>query len=107
MPCSPKCIDFLPSFAIVDLISQKLLAAGATFIVLYSFCGENIVFLPRSLAYPPPPPPNLGLNPNWGCSPPRFPDYLMTALFNDKHFLTTCHYMMTLDSLYYKSQFQW
>ena len=31
MPCSPKCIDFLPSFALVDLISQKLLTAGAKF----------------------------------------------------------------------------
>ena len=32
----------------------------------------------------------------------RFPHYLMTALFNDKHVIITCHYMvLSLNSAFY------
>ena len=52
--------QFCPNFAIyilVDPVSLRLLASGAKFCVLYSFCGGNFGFLPHFSAYSPPPPP--------------------------------------------------
>ena len=74
MPYSPKCIDFAPILLytyLVDPVSLKLFAAGATFWVLKSIFGENFGFLLQfSGLFSTPSIPQLGLEPQLGGAQP-------------------------------------